>query len=108
VVTPAKGGTPILRVVPEDDARQEFTLTLDEICRRGAERMLAIALEAEVYAYLERHREARDERGRALVVRNVSAKGRTVIAGAGAIRGDRAEGGRPPGRSGHRGALPVP
>jgi putative transposase len=75
----------MLRVVPEDDARQEFTLTLDEICRRGAERMLAIALEAEVYAYLERHREARDERGRALVVRNGSAKGRTVIAGAGAI-----------------------
>ena len=50
----------MLRVVPEDDARQEFTLTLDEICRRGAERMLAIALEAEVYAYLERHREARE------------------------------------------------
>ncbi len=75
----------MLRVVPEDDARQEFTLTLDEICRRGAERMLAIALEAEVDAYLERHREARDGRGHALVVRNGSAKGRTVIAGAGAI-----------------------
>jgi hypothetical protein len=75
----------MLRVVPEDNARQEFTLTLDEICRRGAERMLAIALEAEVDAYLERHREARDERGRALVVRNGSAKGRTLIAGAGAI-----------------------
>jgi putative transposase len=75
----------MLRVVPEDDARHEFALALDEICRRGAERMLAIALEAEVDAYLERHREARDERGHALVVRNGSARARTVVAGAGAI-----------------------
>jgi len=75
----------MLRVVPEDDARQELALTLDEICRRGAERMLAIALEAEVDAYLERHRQGRDERGRALVVRNGSAKPRSVVAGAGAI-----------------------
>lgn len=43
----------MLRVLAEDDARQEFALTLDEICRRGAERMLAFALEAEVDAYLE-------------------------------------------------------
>jgi len=75
----------MLRVVPEDDARQEFALALDEICRRGAERMLAIALDAEVDAYLEHHREARDDRGHALVVRNGSARGRTVVAGAGAI-----------------------
>jgi putative transposase len=75
----------MLRVVAQEDARQEFAFTLDEICRRGAERMLAIALEAEVDAYLERHREERDERGRALVVRNGSARPRTVVAGAGAI-----------------------
>jgi len=85
VVTPAKGGTPMLRVVAEDDARQEFALALDEICRRGAERMLAVALEAEVAVYLERHREARDGRGHALVVRNGSARERTVVAGAGTI-----------------------
>jgi transposase-like protein len=75
----------MLRVVLEDEARQEFALTLDEICRRGAERMLAVALEAEVDAYLERHREARDARGHALVVRNGSARERTVVAGAGAV-----------------------
>src|SRR6266498_3787419 len=85
VDAPAKGGTPMLRVIPEDDARQELVLALDEICRRGAERMLALALEAEVDAYLERHREARDGRGHALVVRNGSARARTVVAGAGAI-----------------------
>ena len=68
----------MLRVAPEDEARQEFALALDEICRRGAERMLAVALEAEVQTYLERHREARDNRGHALVVRNGSARERTV------------------------------
>jgi len=55
----------MLRVVAEDAARHELAFTPEEICRRGAERMLALALEAEVDAYLERHREARDERGRA-------------------------------------------
>lgn len=75
----------MLRVVAEDDVRTEFALTLDEICRRGAERMLAIALEAEVDAYLERHQDARDARGRALVVRNGSARARSVVCGAGAV-----------------------
>lgn len=75
----------MLRVVPEDEACTEFALTLDEICRRGAERMLVIALEAEVDAYLERHRDARDDAGHALVVRNGHARPRTVVAGAGAI-----------------------
>ena len=45
----------MLRVVAEDAARHELALTLDEICRRGAERMLAMALQAEVDAYLEQH-----------------------------------------------------
>lgn len=84
-VTPARGGTPMLRVVPKDDARQAFALTPDEICRRGAERMVAIALEAEVEAYLERHRDARNDRGHAPVVRNGHARPRTVVSGAGAI-----------------------
>src|SRR5712691_7149528 len=75
----------MLSVVAEEGGRQEFALALDEICRRGAERMLAVALEAEVDAYLERHREVRDDRGHALVVRNGSARERTVVAGAGAI-----------------------
>ena len=38
----------MLRVVADDDARAELTLGLDEICREGARRMLAAALEAEV------------------------------------------------------------
>ncbi|MGH2651050.1 MAG: IS256 family transposase [Actinomycetota bacterium] len=71
--------------MPEEGARQELVLALDEICRVGAERMLAVALEAEVEAYLERHQGERDDRGRALVVRNGRARGRQVVTGAGAI-----------------------
>lgn len=47
--------------------------------------MLAAPLEAEVDAYLERHRDARDDRGRALVVRNGYARSGKVVSGAGAI-----------------------
>ena len=75
----------MLRITPEDGARQEFALTLDEICRTGAERMLAFALEAEVDAYLERHQGDRDEQGHALVVRNGRARPRSVTTPAGAI-----------------------
>jgi len=94
----------MLRVAPEEDARQEFALALDEICRRGAERMLAMALEAEVQTYLERHRGARDNRGHALVVRNGSARERTVVAGAGAIavRAPRVDDRRVDGSTGER------
>ena len=47
--------------------------------------MLAEALEAEVEAYVEAAREEREERGRALVVRNGHARKREVVCGAGAL-----------------------
>ncbi len=47
--------------------------------------MLAQALEAEVEAYLEAANGARDEHGRALVVRNGRAESRQVLCGAGTI-----------------------
>ena len=43
----------MLRVVADDGAGAELTLGLDEICREGARRMLAAALEAEADAYVE-------------------------------------------------------
>jgi hypothetical protein len=55
---------------PDGEARQGFRFELDEIARQGASRMLIEALEAEVEEYLESSRSERDERGRALVVRN--------------------------------------
>ena len=57
-------------------------LTLDELAREGARRLLALALEAEVAAYIEAHQE-RDGRGRRLVVRNGKAPARTIALGSG-------------------------
>ena len=47
--------------------------------------MLVQALEAEVATYVERHYEARDEKGRALVVRNGKGKKRSVTLEAGTV-----------------------
>ena len=47
--------------------------------------MLVAALEAEVEAYLERHRSERDDEGRALVVRNGRAQPRRVTVGSGTL-----------------------
>jgi transposase-like protein len=47
--------------------------------------MLHEALEAEVEAYVSRHREARDERGRAQVVRNGKAPARQLVTGSGTL-----------------------
>jgi putative transposase len=59
---------------------------LDDLAREGARRMILTALEAEVEEYLTRHREARDERGHAVVVRNGQARPRRVTVGAGTVR----------------------
>jgi hypothetical protein len=47
-------GTPMLRVVTDDESRGELRAALDEIVLDGARRMLAAALEAEVDAYIAR------------------------------------------------------
>ncbi len=66
--------------------RDEIHLSLDELARRGAQRMLAAALLAEVDEYIERHAGERDEKGHALVVRNGRARERTVQCGAGELK----------------------
>lgn len=43
---------------------------LEDIIRRGARQMLAVALEAEVDEFLARHAERRDQHGHRLAVRN--------------------------------------
>lgn len=60
-------------------------LTLDELARAGAQRMLRVALEAEVSDYVAGHGEQRDEGGRALVVRNGHAQPRKVTVGSGTL-----------------------
>jgi transposase-like protein len=85
VTSAGEEGTPMLRVVADDDARAELTLGLDEICREGARRMLAAALEAEADAYIAALGDERDEDGHRLVVRNGHAEPRVIATGAGPI-----------------------
>jgi transposase-like protein len=59
----------------------EEGLSLDELARWGAQRLIACALRAEVAEYIERHAASRDESGRALVVRNGKSKARTIQIG---------------------------
>ena len=71
----------MLRVVVDDQARAELTLDVDELFREGARRMLAVALEVEVEAYIAGHAELVDEQGHRLVVRNGHAPAGTITTG---------------------------
>ncbi len=69
---------PIVR----EQASEAITPTLDELARQGARQMIALALQLEVAEYIENHAQLRDENGQRLVVRNGTAKPRTIIVGA--------------------------
>jgi len=60
-------------------------VTLDELARAGAQRMIAAALQIEVDEYLARYRGARDAAGHAQVVRNGRARPRPVLTGVGPV-----------------------
>jgi transposase-like protein len=75
----------MLKVLAGEVADEEVSLGIDEICREGARRMLAAALEAEVDAYIAQFVEERDGRGHRLVVRNGHAEPRKVKTVAGAV-----------------------
>jgi len=59
---------------------------LDEIVRRGAQRMLQSAIEEEVAAYIEAHRHLLDDEGHRLVVRNGHQAERAILTGAGPLQ----------------------
>lgn len=58
---------------------------LEDIAREGARRMLQHAIEQEVAGYIDAHRQAVDERGHRLVVRNGHKPPRTLLTGCGPI-----------------------
>ena len=70
----------------EEKAVGEEVSPLDEIARRGAQRMIEAALEVEVEQYVSQLREHRDERGHAKVVRNGRAQERAVTVGSGTMK----------------------
>jgi transposase-like protein len=63
----------------------ENRVTLDDLVREGARRMIATALEAEVNDYVGRFADERDEDGKRLVVRNGRARERKVTVGSGTV-----------------------
>jgi len=76
---------PITSFAEIETNHTEIALSLDELVRAGAQRMLKAALEAEVEAYIQQHTHMRDENGHALVVRNGKAQKRTIQSGAGSL-----------------------
>jgi transposase-like protein len=63
----------------------EVVLSLDELAREGAQRMIAEALQLEAERYAQKLRHLRDANGHALVVRNGKTRPRKVRLGAGVI-----------------------
>lgn len=76
----------MLKVVDSNVVEEERSAgfrTLDELAREGARQMIRTALELEVAEYIEEHQGARDEAGRAMVVRNGRGKPRKLTVGSG-------------------------
>jgi len=74
-----------VRRLPVAGDDNEVQITLDDLAREGARRMIATALEAEVADYIERFADERDEDGRRLVVRNGRARERKLTVGSGTV-----------------------
>jgi putative transposase len=67
------------------ESSEEVTITLDDLAREGARRMIAAALRAEADEYVARFDDELDEDGHRLVVRNGRARERRVTVGSGTI-----------------------
>src|SRR3954463_6403094 len=74
-----------VRRLPVGVDNNEIAVTIDELAREGARRMIAAALKAEADDYIERFVEERGEDGKRLVVRNGRARERRGTVGAGTV-----------------------
>jgi putative transposase len=74
-----------VRTLPVVEGNEEIVVSLDDLAREGARRMIAAALRAEADEYVERYADEVDEEGRRLVVRNGRARERKVTIGSGTI-----------------------
>src|SRR5512142_1241223 len=74
-----------VRTLPIAESSEEITLTLDELAREGARRMIVAALRAEADEYVARFSDELDEDGHRLVVRNGRARDRKVTVGSGTV-----------------------
>ena len=71
------------RVPNENDP---LSLSLDELARFGAKKLLTTALELEVEEYINKCSHLKDKEGHKVVVRNGKGKDRTVLLGSGPIK----------------------
>src|SRR3954465_1205160 len=74
-----------VRRLPVGESSDEIAVTLDDLAREGARRLIAAALRAEADDYVERFAEDRGEDGKRLVVRNGRARERRVTVGSGTV-----------------------
>lgn len=65
--------------------RKEFELSLDEIAREGARRLLVHCLNLEVEEYINQHADETDENGHRTVVKNGRGRSRSVTMGSGTV-----------------------
>lgn len=82
----------MLKVLDDDESRAQVS-PIDDIVRDGELRMLKVALEAEVEAYVSSFADERDENGHRLVVRNGHGKqwSVTTVAGELSLRAPRVD-----------------
>lgn len=73
-------------IASNQESKQVLNLTLDELVREGARRILMTALRAEVDAYIELYENEIDEKGHRKVVRNGKAQERTLSMGSGTFK----------------------
>ena len=74
-----------VRTLPLPGSNEEITITLDDLAREGARRMIAAALRAEADEYLARFADEIDEDEHRLVVGNGRARERKVTVGSGTV-----------------------
>ena len=74
-----------VRRLPVGEDNEEIKVTLDDLAREGARRMIAAALEAEVEEYVGSFADEVNEDGRRLVVRNGRGKERRLTVGSGTL-----------------------
>ena len=74
-----------VRTLPLSESSEEIQITLDDLAREGARRMIAAALRAEADEYLARFSDEVDENGHRLVVGNGRARERKVTVGSGTV-----------------------
>lgn len=65
--------------------RKDFELSLDEIAREGARRLLVHCLNLEVEEYINQHAGETDENGHRMVVKNGRGRSRSVTMGSGTV-----------------------